>query len=146
MKKRTKEPWMDADAYGRSLKPGIGLNLLVTDVCRSVAFQTGILGAEAVYDDEDFAVMRFHGSEWMLHADHTYLDNPMTGVIGGVETRGAGLEIRLYGCDPDAAEARARASDCIVLAGALDKPHGMREAFLVDDDGYVWVPSRALPA
>lgn len=146
MKKRTKEPWMAADAYGRSLKPGIGLNLLVTDVAGSVAFQTGVLGATAVYDDEDIAVMRFHESEWMLHADHTYLDNPMTGVIAGVGARGAGLEIRLYGCEPDVAELRAREAGHVVLCGALDKPHGMREAFLVDEDGYVWVPGMALPA
>ena len=27
-----------------------------------------------------------------------------------------------------------------VLVGTTDKPHGLREAYLVDDDGYVWVP------
>ncbi len=27
-----------------------------------------------------------------------------------------------------------------VLAGAADKPHGLREAYVVDADGYVWVP------
>ena len=26
------------------------------------------------------------------------------------------------------------------LAGAMDKPHGLREAFLIDADGYLWVP------
>mgnify|MGYP001950570139 CR=1 FL=1 len=28
-----------------------------------------------------------------------------------------------------------------VLAGSLDKPHGLRECFIVDPEGYVWVPS-----
>ena len=70
----------------------------------------------------------------------------MTGVVQGVEARGAGLEIRLYGLDPDACEARARAAGGIVLAGALDKPHGLREAYLVDPDGYVWAPGIGIPA
>jgi hypothetical protein len=26
----------------------------------------------------------------------------------------------------------------------MDKPHGLREAVLVDEDGYVWVPGVAL--
>ena len=42
--------------------------------------------------------------------------------------------------DPDAAEARARAQGHIVLESATDKPHGLREAYLVDPDGYCWVP------
>ena len=28
-----------------------------------------------------------------------------------------------------------------VLQEATDKPHGLREAYLYDPDGYVWVPS-----
>ena len=67
----------------------------------------------------------------------------MSGALIGVEARGAGAELRLYGVDPDAAEARARALDAPVLAGAADKPHGLREAYLIDPDGYVWVPCRA---
>jgi hypothetical protein len=27
-----------------------------------------------------------------------------------------------------------------VLAETQDKPHGLRECYLVDPDGYVWVP------
>ena len=142
--KRTKTPWMPADAYGRSFKPALGVNLLVRDVARSVAFQTDVIAAEAVYCDEDFAAMRFAGSQWMVHADHAYLDHPMTGIVGGTQTRGAGVEIRIYGRNPDAAEAAARAADHIVLAGAIDKPHGLREAFIIDPDGYVWVPGVAI--
>jgi hypothetical protein len=51
------------------------------------------------------------------------------------------VELRLYGVDPDQAEAAARRRDAVVLAGAADKEHGLREAYIVDDDGYVWVPS-----
>jgi hypothetical protein len=31
----------------------------------------------------------------------------------------------------------------MVLAGSMDKPHGLRECMLIDDDGYVWVPGVA---
>ncbi len=139
MKLRTGDPWMPADAYGRSLK-GLTINLLVADVARSVAFQTEVLGAEVIYEDPDFAVVRGFGGEWMLHADHTYADHPLSGSLSTESVRGVGVEIRVHGCDPDIAEVRARARGDIVLAGAIDKPHGLREAFIVDPDGYLWVP------
>jgi catechol 2,3-dioxygenase-like lactoylglutathione lyase family enzyme len=138
MKLRTDDPWMPAPDYGRSLK-GLTVNLLVRDIDAALAFQRQVLGAEVVYSDPDFAVLRACDAEWILHADHTYRDHKMMGVIDGVGTRGAGIELRLHGCDPDRAEASARRLDYIVLDGATDKPHGLREAFLVDPDGYVWV-------
>jgi catechol 2,3-dioxygenase-like lactoylglutathione lyase family enzyme len=146
LKKRLpdQEPWMSPPDYGRTLKPGIGFNLLVRDVKRSVKFAERVLGATATYADEDFAVLRLYGSEWMLHADHTYASNPLSGVISGVEARGAGVELRVYGCDPDQAEAGARENGFTVLSGCMDKPHGLRECIIIDDDGYVWVPGVAL--
>ena len=77
----------------------------------------------------------------MLHADHTYRDHPLYGSLADADlVRGIGAEIRLHGRDPDAAEATARELDYTVLAGAMDKPHGLREAFILDPDGYLWVP------
>jgi catechol 2,3-dioxygenase-like lactoylglutathione lyase family enzyme len=143
MKKRSGEPFMSAPDYGRSLE-GFGVNLLVSDVARAVAFQTEVLGVEPVYADADFAVLAHGGAQWMLHADHTYGEHPLLALTGDGAIRGAGAELRLYGIDPDAAEARARARGDHVLAAAADKPHGLREAFLVDPDGYVWVPGRTL--
>jgi uncharacterized glyoxalase superfamily protein PhnB len=143
MKKRMPDqiPWMSAPDYGRSLRPGLGVNLLVRDVAGSVRFATEALGATATYADNDVAVLRLVGAEWMLHADHTYRDNPLSGIVDGAEARGVGIELRLYGVDPDAAEERARAGGWTVLSGAIDKPHGLREAILIDDEGYVWIPS-----
>ncbi|MEP9374624.1 hypothetical protein [Mesorhizobium sp. KR1-2] len=146
MKKRTKEPWMAADDFGRSLPTGVGINLLVDEIEPMAMFCRDVLGATLVYSDEDFAAVRLLGSVFMLHADHSYRDNPMTGVIAGVETRGAGLEIRLYGTDPDRAEALARQHDHIVLSGSVDKPHGLRECHLVGPCGYVFVPSLPIGA
>jgi catechol 2,3-dioxygenase-like lactoylglutathione lyase family enzyme len=128
----------DAAVYGRSLTTGLGLNLLVTDVIAVAEFHRDVLGAEIVYWDEDFAIIRGYGAEWMLHRDRTYRNHPLIGVVRGAETRGAGVELRLYGADPDAAEARARAADGVVLDGAADKPHGQREVFIADPEGYVW--------
>lgn len=31
----------------------------------------------------------------------------------------------------------------MILAGAADKPHGLREAFILDPEGYCWVPTVA---
>lgn len=143
MKLRTTEPWMPADAFGRSLS-GFGVNLLVPDIDAERPFQTDVLGADEVYADPDFAVYRGHGATWLLHADHTYMDHPLHGSLDDETPRGIGAELRLYGRDPDEAEARARALGCIVLAGAMDKPHGLREAFIVSPAGYLWVPSAAL--
>ena len=142
MKKRSpdKTPPVSAEDYGRALR-GLGFNLLVTDVARAVGFATEVLGATSFHDDEDFAALRWNGADFMFHADHTYRGNPLLGVVGGVEGRGAGVELRLYGCDPDEAEARARQLGFTVLAGAMDKPHGLRECVILDDEGYAWVPS-----
>jgi catechol 2,3-dioxygenase-like lactoylglutathione lyase family enzyme len=144
VKKRTGEPWMPAPQFGRSLRHGIGINLLVPDVAEMAAFCREVLGAAIVYADEDFAAVELAGSTFMLHADHTYRDHEMAGVIPSDGVRGAGVEIRLYGVDPDAAEARARQSGGIVLSGSIDKPHGLRECHIVGPNGYVFVPGIAL--
>ena len=138
------EPWMSPPAYGRSLRAGLGVNLLVRDVARSVKFAEEVLGATATYWEEGFAVLRVCGSEWMLHSDHSYRNNPVRGAVEGLAARGGGVELRIYGLDPDSAEAAARRAGATVLAGSMDKPHGLRECVIVDDDGYVWVPGVAL--
>ena len=145
MKKRPpdKTPPVSAEDYGRALR-GLGFNLLVTDVARAVTFATEVLGATSFYDDEDFAALRWNGQDFMFHADHAYRDHPLSGIVAGLEARGAGVELRLYGCDPDVAEAKARDLGFTVLSGAIDKPHGLREAFILCADGYAWVPSRRM--
>jgi uncharacterized glyoxalase superfamily protein PhnB len=137
-------PWMPAADYGRSLK-GFQVNLLVRDVARAVAFAREVLDAAVVYADADFAVLR-HGAaaEWMLHADHTYGGHPLLALTGDGAVRGAGIELRLHDHDPDRAADAATRLGYTVLAAASDKPHGLREAYIADPDGYVWVPDRPL--
>lgn len=139
MKLRQGEPWMTAREYGQSLT-GLSLNLLVKDVESALKFQQEVLGAEVIYSDPDFAVLSGYGSEWMLHADHTYDQHPMGRTIAGGELRGSGAELRLHGCDPDAAEKAAKELGLEVISPATDKGHGLREAYIKDVDGYVWVP------
>ena len=138
MKLRTGEPWIPAPEYARSLK-ALTINLLVRNMEKALQFQREVLRAEVVYCDLDFAVVCGYGAEWMLHADHTYQGHAMEGVLANSVQRGA-AELRLHGCDPDAAEASARRLGFKVLIAATDKPHGLRETYLADADGYVWVP------
>jgi catechol 2,3-dioxygenase-like lactoylglutathione lyase family enzyme len=134
------KPWMSAPDYGRSLRAGIGFNLLVRDVARGVAFAEQVLGATVPHHSEDFAAVRLYGSDYMLHHDRTYRDNALKGILAAAEGRGVGVELRVYGRDPDRAEAAARAGGWTVLAGSMDKPHGLRECVILDDEGYAWVP------
>ena len=142
--KRTRTPWIKAEDFGRSLPKGIGINLLVPEIAPMEAFCRDVLGATIVYSDEDFAAVALLGSVFMLHADDSDSDYPMAGVIEGVEQRGTGMEIRIYGLDPDQAEARALEQGHHVLAGSLDKPHGLRECHIVGPSFYVFVPSLAI--
>jgi catechol 2,3-dioxygenase-like lactoylglutathione lyase family enzyme len=133
----------DAVDYGRALR-GIGINLLVTDVLAQVTFLVEVMGMEQVYSDTDFAILRHEGAELMLHADGTYGDHPFLALTGDGAIRGAGVELRLYGVDPDAAAARAQAAGHHILQAPQDKPHGLRECFIVGPDNYIWVPGKAI--
>lgn len=135
----------EADAFGRALGPGLGVNLLVSDVAAALRFQVPVLGVEVTYWDDDFAILKAGGTVWMLHHDRTYRSHPLSGIVAGAEGRGAGAEFRIYGRDPDTAQALTEEAGGTVLAGAADKPHGLREAYLLDPDGYLWVPSIAKP-
>lgn len=130
----------DAAAYGRALQ-GFGINLLVRDVAAVCRFTTDILTLQTVYQDHDFAILRHGAGEWMVHSDSTYHSHPLLGVTPSDGIRGSGVELRVYGVDPDAASARASAAGYDILQPASDKPHGLREAYIIGPDYYIWVPS-----
>ena len=139
MKLRTGDPWMPAAEYSRSLH-GLTVGLLVRDIDAALLFQREVLGATVIYSDPDFAALEGFGAGWMLHADHTYDGHPTNELIAAPIQRGVGAELRLHGRDPDEAEAAALRLGFLVLAPAADKPHGLREVFIRDPDGYIWVP------
>ena len=130
-----------AEEFGAGLR-GMGINILVTDVSRHVGMLKAVFDMQAFQPTADFAIMTYGDQVFQLHADHTYHSNPLLGLLPENPPRGAGVEIRLYDTDPDAATARAAEAGMTVLQEPTDKPHGLRECFLLDPDGYAWVPSR----
>lgn len=140
MKKSKKTPFVAAAVYGQSLA-GFGVNILSADLERALILQRDVLGANLLHEDEDLLIVQGFGANWMVHADHTYDKHPFLEDTRRAPRRGAGVELRLHGCDPDAAAARAQKHGFTLLDGPRDQPdHGLREAHIVDDDGYVWVP------
>lgn len=134
---------VSAEDFGASLK-GFGLNLLVPDVKRTAAFLETVFAMTAHRLSADFAILSQGDTLLQLHADSTYHSNPLLGLLPETPPRGAGLEIRLYECDPDAAAARCNAAGGTLLQAPTNKPHGLREAYILCQDGYAWVPSRPL--
>ena len=130
---------MSPPDYGRSLH-GMGVNLLVRETARTVEFARDVLGLTIVYADADLAVLRHGEHEWMVHADHTYDAHALLPRTRIAALRGGGIEFRVHGVDPDAAVAAAQRLGFEVLDAPNNKPHGLREAYILDADGYVWVP------
>ncbi|WP_027235864.1 glyoxalase [Leisingera caerulea] len=131
----------DADSFGRSLR-GIGINLLVRDVPAEKSFLETVFAMKGHQVTQDFAIVTYGGQVFQLHSDGTYAENPLLGLLPENPPRGAGIEIRLYETDPDQAVALAAAAGFAVLQAPTDKPHGLREAYILCDNGYAWVPSR----
>ncbi len=132
---------VDAERFGKSLK-GIGLNLLVRDVPATCAFLGAVFDMESHQATADFAIVTYGDQVFQVHSDGTYHANPLLNLLPENPPRGAGIEIRLYDTDPDEAARRAVSSGGTVLQDPTDKPHGLREAYILDNDGYAWVPSR----
>ncbi len=140
MKKSNKKPFMAAPDYGHSLA-GFTVNALSSNLPRALEYQRDVLQAEVLHEDEDLLILRGYGVSWMVHADHTYDQHPLLGNTQAQPRRGAGIELRLHGLDPDGVAERALAHGFTLLDGPRDQPdHGLREAHVIDDDGYVWVP------
>ena len=144
MKKRTGTPWMASDAYGKTLA-GLSLNLIVRDVRKSVPFYRDVLGMTVHYSDLDMAALQLGSTQIVLHADHTYDEQPWAPRLAETGKRGLGAELRILGIDPDAAERRAKDAGATVLHGARDWPHGWRDVLLEDPDGYTFAVGSALP-
>ena len=131
--------------FGQSLR-GFGVNLLVRDVSSTAQFLVDVFAMKRPRVSEDFAILEYHGQLLQLHGDHTYHGHPLPSLLPEAGARGAGIELRLYETDPDhAAEAaKLHQHESTLLQAPMNKPHGLREAVILCENGYAWLPSRAL--
>ncbi|WP_120500195.1 VOC family protein [Roseovarius sp. EL26] len=134
---------VEADKFGASLR-GMGLNILVRDVEKQVAFLTELFGMSAYQVSRDFAILAYAGQVMQLHGDQTYGANPLLGLLPEAGARGAGAEFRLYESDPDEVAVKAESLGGHILQPPTDKPHGLREVYVLCENGYAWVASRPL--
>ena len=134
---------VSAEDFGASLQ-GFGLNLLVRDVKRQVAFLETVFSMTGHRVSSDFAIMAYGNQQFQLHSDGTYHSNPLLGLLPESPPRGAGIEIRLYESDPEQSCAKAEIAGGTILQGPTDKPHGLHEAYILCENGYAWVPSRPI--
>ncbi|HRE22571.1 MAG TPA: hypothetical protein PKW21_16305, partial [Rhabdaerophilum sp.] len=118
---------------GRALTP-FGVNLLVRNGARTAVFLTQVLGFTQIRLGDGFGLFRLGGVMVQIHEDSTYGAHPMLSLLPENGARGGGVELRLFECDPDKAEVRARQHGYDVLRESLDRPHGLRECFLLDPD------------
>ena len=132
-----------AEEFGASLR-GIGINILVRDVAAQVAFLTQVFDMKAYQTTADFAIMTYGDTVFQVHSDGTYHSNPLLSLVPEAGARGGGAELRLYDTDPEEAAARAEAFGATILQPPTDKPHGLRETYILCDNGYAWVASRPL--
>ncbi|MEZ5870962.1 MAG: VOC family protein [Nitratireductor sp.] len=134
-------------AYGKSLK-GLGINLLVRNIGQETTWLSQVLELEIIREDQNFAVIGYGSQHFMLHVDASYAENPLLSLLPESGFRGAGIELRLYDTDPEMALARARLAEAkgqgSVLRECSDRPHGLRECYLIDPNGYCWIPSSRL--
>jgi predicted enzyme related to lactoylglutathione lyase len=132
-----------AEVFGRSLT-GIGLNLLSSDVGRLATFLRDTFNLSVHRLSPDFAIVTHAGAVFQLHADATFRAHPLHGLLPETPPRGTGVQVYLFGVDPDAAAARAEAAGGLVIEEPADKPHGLREATILSPEGYAFSPAVAL--
>lgn len=123
---------------------GFGVNLLVRRIRGGVDFLTEVMGFQLIRADQEFALLQHGDQLFQLHADPTYAQHPLPSLIPESGIRGGGVELRLFDIDPDEAEAKAEALGYTILRESLDRPHGLRECYILDPDGYCWVPSKRI--
>lgn len=132
---------MSPAELGRSLR-GVGLNLLCRDVVATADFLRDVFKLQVRRLNTDFALILHDDSIFQLHKDATFGAHPLLALVPESPPRGGGLQIYLFGVDPDISVARAPAH--AVIEQPANKPHGLREATILSPEGYAFSP--AVPA
>ena len=131
---------VSAGDFGQSLR-GIGLNLLSPDVIALARFLEGVFGASVHRLSADFAIVEMQGSLLQLHADGTFSNHPVLGLVPENPPRGGGSQFYVFGVDPDEALPRAEEFGGSVLEPAAEKPHGLYEGTVLSPEGYAFSPA-----
>ncbi|WP_417626558.1 VOC family protein [Pararhodobacter aggregans] len=126
--------------FGHSLT-GLGLNLLCRDVRGMASFLERVFGLGIHRLSDDFALVRHGAVLIQLHSDATFARHPLHDLLPEVPPRGAGVQLYLFGIDPDTAVSRAEAQGGMVIEAPADKPHGLREATILSPEGYAFSPA-----
>ena len=117
---------------------------MVRDMQAEARFLAQVFQMQGHRVSADFAIMQHQSQLLQLHSDGTYFSHPLLDLLPENPPRGVGCEIRLYHCDPDQAADKAEHAGGMVLQPPTDKPHGLRECYILCPDGYAWVPSLAI--
>lgn len=129
--------------FGASLR-GVGLNLLVTDIADTVDFLVSVLDMSAYRVSKDFAIMTSGDQIIQLHQDATYASHPIYDFLPENPPRGLGVIVHLFDVDPDQAAEKAASFGAHILQAPMEKPHGLRECYIMCKDGYTWAASRPI--
>lgn len=103
---------------------------------------------KAVFDvgvhrlSDGFAIVTCGKDVFQLHGDGTYHSNPLLSLLPENPPRGAGIEIHFYGADSDIAFERTTSQGAAILQTPTDKPHGMRDCYILSADGYAFTDNR----
>lgn len=130
--------------FGRSLR-GVGVNILTRDLPALARFLEAAFGLTIHRQGRDFALAAHDGMLIQLHADATFAAHPLHRLLPEAAPRGAGVQLYLFGIDPDAAAARADAAGGTVIEPPRTKPHGLREATILAPEGQAFSPAIAVP-
>ena len=131
---------VSAGDFGKSLT-GVGVNLLTQDVNKLAAFLTGTFGATVHRLSDDFAIIKLAGVMIQLHHDATYRTHPVQGILPDNPPRGAGVQLYLFGIDPDQAIAKTQEYGGTVIEEPRNKPHGLYEGTILSPEGYAFSPA-----
>ena len=132
---------VDPAALGRSLT-GIGANLLVRDVGAMAGFARDVLELGVHRLSDDFCLLSHGDTLIQVHRDGTFGTHPVLGLVPE-GARGGGVQLYLFGIDPDAAARRAEAAGAVVIEPPAEKPHGLRECTILSPEGYAFSPAVA---
>ncbi len=123
---------------GRGLH-GLGLNLICRDVLAMAYFLRDVFGLKLYRVSTDFALVLHDDAIFQLHRDATFSAHPVFGLVPETPPRGGGVQIYLFGVDPDLSAMRAPAT--AIIEQPKNKPHGLREATILSPEGYAFSPA-----